>query len=362
MPLTPRTTKLLIGGAVTLLTIGGFAIWYFFIRCNNKDNLTMYLALMQIGCVDRQALTMWGGMNPCPGSQVMNGFHPVGTNHQKILAVSNRLHNTAQAFWTWNGQFNGEQIAFGAMVLDGEETYPPLHLHIGECAIIVNALWLLVTAKQPYGLQLGPGIATDFGDHGPFDRVEYSGAHDKGFISQHNGAPFNLTANVFNPAGARQNRYFWSNHKVLSYDHQDGTLNGGQPVYYDPNYANTQGGPGFYNALADMTVGQVSDDLHYHAPDPSPYGNKIVDGFIAVETPANVNTANRDIYVICRRRDNNAGVATTVDVNAMPDPIQDKLHIRTIAIGPLSNLIAPDLANINHAQLNIVLNAINLNP
>lgn len=346
MTLTPQQTSLAKKGGIVVL--GGLAIYGMFKLWMSTKTYVLYQDIYDGKPNNQLNLSTWGGLFSCPGSKVMNGQNYTGNAHQRALAVSNRLHDVASGFWTWDGKIAGEQIQNGICVLDQTEDR-------GECAYIANALMILLTAQAPYGLGLGAGIPKGAFPAGPIQRVNYTGQYNKGFISTNQNAPFHLVSNVYAMNGQRQAYYLWDDHKVVEYDHGLPAVNGGNPVYYDPNFATTQGGPGYYNALDEMAHYQLQTEI-YRFGQGFDFGNKWVENIYTVR---NRLGAAAGVFIVCVQYGKTLAIA---DPAVMQQNGFDPSKLSKIAIGPLTLADGYDPANFDFQRAKTLVDTIHLTP
>ena len=314
---TPSQTQLIIGSVIGLVTITGILIVKYFWGSPKKTtptlyaSTTLYRSLVDKDPIDNVVFTLWGGKTPCPGSQVMNGFTFGALTCDNILRLSNRMHRVVQVFWTWKGiptLFRGDEFLDGA-----------IKSNIGECGVIADALKVLLSVPPPYGAGLDAKL---------FSTGMYMGKKGLGFISNHVGSPLGLSANIYNKSGKRQPYYLWENHKVVAYTYTEKSSMQ-KTVYFDPNYATTQGGDGSYEALQDMAVLQVSGTIPIDE-DSDPFKGKLVTKIATV-------TDNSDryvgIFIVCEEYDADLKILCKGDKRLDNG---DPAKLRTIVIGPLT--------------------------
>ncbi|SMF11640.1 hypothetical protein SAMN06265365_105274 [Tistlia consotensis] len=169
-------------------------------------------------------------------SRVQADVH--GGNYVYDDEVLGYLHSyLAENGWKWQPSKPGKN---GGAVLD-------LALSGGECRYVSAALELLFYAPAPYGFQL-PEKAVK--------TVQYEGAKQSGFLSQHDPAKaFGLGYNIIDPKTKTllEGFLFWPNHWVTEWGDD----------YYDANYNR------IYRKLSDMSLLDVDHDEYKKAGETS---------------------------------------------------------------------------------------------
>ena len=353
MPRLPTTKETLIGS--TIVAVGGLAIWYFFLRCKNKDKLALYASLMKNGCADSHALSSWGGTKPCRGSKIMNTYKPAGTELEQVGAISTRMFQVASEDWTWKGALGVRVLSEGTAFLDSKA-------NSGECATLAFGLKILILAPKPYGLGLGGGFANADEHDCPVKVETYEGANGLGFFANHQGTPLGVSANVYSPQGQQRNYYYWDNHKVVGYTYTDQSNHTTTTKYFDPNYGTSQG-DGAYDHLADMAAYQATQIVQIN---PADFGNLLVSSLIKMETATGELLG---VYIQCIEYDNGHRISAPLPQLNLEDFPSDaaytqaymdqKLKQRTFVIGPLTSAQGFDfedghisLADIDHDTAN----------
>ena len=260
-----------------------------------------------------------------PGGTTINARVLGVLNHVNVLAYSNHLHTTLgnHNFWAWNPiacMFTGDAL------LDGVETS-------GECRIPAEALATLLSARVPFGFaHPAAGFAV----------LTYAGANGHGFIATHTNTVLGLESNTWRSNGAAVGFYNWMNHKTLRYTDPLGVTR-----YYDPSYATSQAGAGFYANQPAMAVAQLAGTIVFNA---AVFGGKHIFGVMKTD---DTNNVHRGFYIACARDPANGNLATTVQFNANPDTY------KVAYVGPFNTNVSDAAHDFNFDITNDYLNGIN---
>ena len=260
-----------------------------------------------------------------PGGITINGRVLGVLNHANVLAYSNHLHTTLANgnHWDWHPipcMFTGDEL------LDGGEDS-------GECRIPAEALRTLLSARAPFGFQHPVGN---------FAVVTYAGASGAGFIATHTNTVLGLEANTWRSNRTRVGFYNWMNHKTLRYT---------DPLhvtrYYDPSYATSQAGAGFYPNEPAMAVAQMAGDVNFNA---ATFGGKHIFGVMKTD---DANTVHRGLYIACARDPVTGNLATTVQNNANPG------NYKVAYVGPFNTNVSDSAHDFGFDNTHDYLNGIN---
>ena len=268
MALTPRQ-QIAVGAAA--IGLFGYVIWRCFLR-PAPDPRGVYERLEANGNyvpTNAQALA-WPAT---PGGLAVNNNNLGVLGHNTMLAFSNRLHATMANGnrWEWQGSSPDGSEAEAARLMDGA-------VDRGQCLVLARALKILLTYGAPYGYNQAAN---------QFDISIYPGQYNQGFISTHQNTPLGLDPNIYNPGnGNTVNFQLWANHQTVEYNNR----------FYDPSYATTQGGLGFYNAEATMAQAQIHSSIDFQA-------NQFPNNFVIdiVKTDNNAPNLLKGFYIQCSR-------------------------------------------------------------
>lgn len=291
-----------IGAGLTGLSLLGAAIYCCCFRRAPVDDRGIYRCLNgdRAFAANVQQVANW--INS-PGGRTINGQVLGGLNHGNVLAFSNRFHDTLahHDLWTWNPFIPGEWEGHGCRVADGD-------INAGECAMLAQALFVLLTYPNPYGFNE---------DAGNFEVRQYHGANNHGFIVRHQNAPFHLDANIYNVGGHRVDYYLWSNHKTLRYNGR----------FYDPSYGTSQGGQGFYANEDAMATAQIQGDIDFG--EDQFQGEVLVDSVVMTDNTAPV--ALKGFYIAVVRSIVDGHLAADAD-----ELMANMANFRKAYIGPFN--------------------------